>query len=84
VSDPVLVALIAAVPAALAAIAAIQSGRAHGATRNMAKTLVKVQLELNGRLGELLKATNAQGRQDERDDQAGKKDKPIEPGANWG
>jgi hypothetical protein len=61
-SDPIWLALIAAVPASLAGWAAVNTSRTHSEVKT-------IRLELNGRLSELLKATNAQGRQDERDAQ---------------
>jgi len=68
-SDAVKLALIAAVPTSLTAIAAIIAARTHTAVKKVDATLTGVSIAVNGRLEQLLKATNAQGRQDERDAQ---------------
>jgi len=64
-SDPVQLALIAAVPATIAAFA---GWRIHGAVCEVSNTLVEVKVSLNGRLEQLLAATKAQGRLDEQRD----------------
>ena len=68
-SDPVLITLVAAVPTTLTAIAAIISARTHTAVKKVDQQLVAVSVAVDGRLQQLLDATNAQGRQDERDSQ---------------
>ena len=68
-SDPILITLIAAIPTTLTAVAAIISARTHTAVKKVDQQLVAVSVAVNGRLQQLLEATIAQGRQDERDDQ---------------
>lgn len=57
-TDVIKVALIAATPGAMSAILGIMNHR----------KVESIQIQLDGRLDQLLKATNAQGRQDERDE----------------
>ena len=68
-SDPIAIALIAAVPTVLSAVAAILASHNHALAKKIDATLVDVHLEVNSRLTALLAATNAQGRQDERSEQ---------------
>ena len=68
-SDPLWLAIIAAVPATLADIAAVSATRTHSAVKKVDAALVQVTVAVDGRLQQLLDATNAQGRQDERDSQ---------------
>lgn len=65
-TDLLAVAIIGAIPAGLSALAAIVAARGHAEVARMRETLVNVQINLDGRLDALLRATKAEGRLDER------------------
>ena len=73
-TDAVEIALIGAVAVVIPAIgtiaAAIYSKRASDIATSTESRVVELDIKVDGRLTDLLKATNAQGRQDERDSQS--------------
>jgi hypothetical protein len=73
-TDAVEIALIGAaaviVPAVGSIFAAIYSKRASNIASEMESKIIELDVKVDGRLTQLLNATNAQGRQDERDSQS--------------
>jgi hypothetical protein len=70
-TDAVEIALIGAgaivVPSLISFVAVVYSKRAAAKTEMIENRVVELDVKVDGRLTQLLTATNAQGRQDERD-----------------